>query len=190
MFGTIPISGTVSMPAMGMMMQMMGMMNFHQAHMQMMMGAMMSDEMMEDTADIPPSPNQQVTVHDMGPQVMPFDLSRTTHIFEMTESGGVQQVIAKDPGDDAQIALIQQHIQHEAMQFRAGDFSDPASLHGADMPGLEELAGGAAQIKIEYMALPNGAQITFTTQDLHLITAIHRWFGAQLSDHGADATYR
>ena len=138
----------------------------------------------------PPLANQQAMVHDMGYQVMPFDLSQTTHIFEMTESGGVQQVIAKDPGDNAQIILIQQHLQHEAMRFRAGDFSDPTSLHGGDMPGVKELARGAAQIKIEYTALPNGAQITFATQDLQLITAIHRWFGAQLSDHGSDATYR
>jgi hypothetical protein len=108
----------------------------------------------------------------------------------MTESGGVQQVMAKDPGDKAQIALIQQHLQHEVMRFSAGDFSDPTLLHGSDMPGVEELAGSATQLKIEYTALPNGAQITFTTQNLHLITAIHRWFGAQLSDHGSDATYR
>lgn len=137
-----------------------------------------------------PQANPQDTVHDMGSQVMPFDLSQTTHIFEMTESGGIQQVIADDPGDDAQIALIQQHIQHEAMRFSSGDFSDPSSLHGDDMPGLKELAAGAAQIKIEFAALPEGAQITFTTEDLRLITAIHRWFGAQLSDHGSDATYR
>jgi len=137
-----------------------------------------------------PVTSQQAMVHDMGAQVMPFDLSQTTHIFEMTESGGIQQVVAKDPGDTAQIALIQQHIQHEAMLFSAGDFTDPSSLHGDTMPGVKELSAGAAQVKIEYMALPNGAQITFTTQDIHLITAIHRWFGAQLSDHGADATYR
>lgn len=138
----------------------------------------------------PPPANQQAMVHDMGRQVMPFDLSQTSHIFEMTESGGVQQVIAKDPGDNAQITLIQQHILHEAMRFSAGDFSDPTSLHGGDMPGVNELARDAAQLKIEYTALPNGAQITFTTQDLQLITAVHRWFGAQLSDHESDATYR
>ncbi|MBI5300629.1 MAG: hypothetical protein HY868_00715 [Chloroflexi bacterium] len=126
----------------------------------------------------------------MGSQVMPFDLSQTKHIFEMTQSGGIQQVIAKDPSDSAQIALIRQHIQHEVMRFSTGDFSDPTSLHGGDMLGVKDLAVGVAQIKIEYMALPNGAQITFTTQDLRLITAIHRWFGAQLSDHGSDATYR
>lgn len=137
-----------------------------------------------------PQANRQVMVHDMGSQVMPFDLGETTHIFEMTESGGIQQVIADDPSDDAQIALIQQHIQHEAMRFSSGDFADPSSLHGGDMPGIKELAAGAAQIKVTYTVLPDGAQITFTTQDLRLITAIHRWFGAQLSDHGSDATYR
>lgn len=99
-------------------------------------------------------------------------------------------MIARDPSDKEQIALIQQHLQHEAMQFRKGHFSDPASLHGADMTGIKALASSASRVKIEYAPLPNGAQITFTTQDLHLITAIHRWFGAQLSDHGSDATYR
>lgn len=137
-----------------------------------------------------PQSNRQTAVHDMSSEVMPFDLGKTTHIFEMTESGGVQQVIANDPNDSAQIALIQQHIQHEVMQFNSGDFSDPTSLHGGDMPGVKELSAGVAQIKIEYSALPDGAQITLTTQDSRLITAIHRWFGAQLSDHGSDATYR
>ena len=129
-------------------------------------------------------------VHEMGHRVMPFELSKTQHIFTMTDNGGVQQVIVKDPSDKEQIALIQEHLQHLATEFGAGDFSTPASLHGADMPGLKELAAGAARVKIEYAALPNGGQITFTTDDLHLVTAIHRWFGAQLSDHGADATYR
>jgi hypothetical protein len=86
--------------------------------------------------------------------------------------------------------LIQQHIQHEVMLFSTGDFSDPSSLHSSEMPGVKELTAGAAQIKIEYAALPAGAQITFTTEDFRLVTAIHRWFGAQLSDHGSDATYR
>src|SRR3972149_3638225 len=137
-----------------------------------------------------PKTGEEAMVDDMGSQVMPFDLSLTTHIFEMTESGGIQQVIADDPNNSAQIGLIQQHIRHEAMRFSQGDFSDPTSLRGADMPGVQDLAAGAAQITVEYTALPNGAQITFTTQDLPLITAIHRWFGAQLSDHGSDATYR
>jgi hypothetical protein len=129
----------------------------------------------------------QEHVHQMAPRVMPFDMSKTVHIFKMTESGGVQRVIAKDPGATDQIALIQQHLQHEAERFQHGDYSDPAMLHGADMPGLKDLQAGASRIKISYAALPSGAEITFETTDLHLLTALHRWFGAQLSEHGADA---
>ena len=135
-------------------------------------------------------PDRQSTVHDMGQEVMPFNLGQTTHIFEMTDIGGIQEVIADNPDDTAQVQLIQQHIQHEVALFRSGDFSDPTSLHGTEMPGVKELAAGVKNIEIHYVELPAGAQITFATSDLKLITALHRWFGAQLSDHGSDATYR
>lgn len=130
---------------------------------------------------------RQAMVHDMGSQVMPFDLDKTSHVFEMTDTGGVQRVIVKDLSDTDQIALVQQHLQYEAMQFRTGIFDDPASIHGTDMPGLHALAAGAAKINVEYTALPDGAQIAYITQDPQLITALHQWFGAQLSDHGHDA---
>ncbi len=130
---------------------------------------------------------KQEHVHQMAHSVMPFDMSKTLHIFKMTESGGVQRVIARDPGDTDQIALIQQHLRLEAERFQQGDYSDPASLHGTEMPGLQALRAGASEINISYTALPAGAMITFKTTDLHLLTAIHRWFGAQLSEHGVDA---
>lgn len=129
----------------------------------------------------------QERVHQMSHNVMPFDMSKTMHIFKMTESGGVQRVVARDPSDSDQIALIKQHLKHEAERFQRGDYSDPAMLHGKDMPGLKELRAGASDIKVSYAELSAGAEITFKTADLHLLTAIHRWFGAQLSEHGADA---
>lgn len=130
---------------------------------------------------------QQEHVHHMSHSVMPFDMAKTTHIFKMTESGGVQRVIITNKGDADQIALIQQHLHLEAERFQHGDYSDPASLHGADMPGLKELQTGAHLVKVSYTPLPEGAEIVFETNDLHLLTALHRWFGAQLSEHGADA---
>ena len=129
----------------------------------------------------------QEQVHQMAHGVMPFDMSKTVHIFKMTETGGIQRVIAKDPGSLDQVALIRQHLQHEAARFQDGDFSDPVKLHGAAMPGLSELQAGASHIKVSYAPLPEGAEMTFETMDLHLLTALHRWFGAQLSEHGADA---
>jgi hypothetical protein len=129
-------------------------------------------------------------IHEMGSQVMPFDLHKTKHVFQMTDSGGIQQVIVRDQKDSDQLPLIHQHLHHEAMRFAGGDFSDPTKLHGENIPGIRELEASASQIKITYSELPNGAQLTFVTSDIHLITAIHRWFGAQLSDHGSDAAYR
>jgi len=126
-------------------------------------------------------------VHQMAHSVIPFGVQQTINIFKMTESGGMQRVIAKDPGATDQIALIQLHLQHEAEKFQHGDYSAPAILHSADMPGLEDLEKGASRIKVSYVALPSGAEITFETIDLHLSTAVHRWFGAQLSKRGADA---
>ena len=130
---------------------------------------------------------RQEHVHQMAHSVMPFDISKTVHIFKMTESGGVQRVITKDPSATDQIPLIQQHLRQEAERFQHGDYSDPATLHGSDMPGLKDLQAGASRIRVSYVALSSGAEITFETTDLHLLTALHRWFGAQLSEHGADA---
>jgi hypothetical protein len=105
----------------------------------------------------------------------------------MTESGGVERVVVKDRSHAGQVLLIRQHLRKEAERFQHGDDSDPATLHGAGIPGLRDLQLGARRVKVSYSDLPDGAQITFKTADPHLLTAIHRWFGAQLSEHGADA---
>ncbi len=137
------------------------------------------------------SPTQAETpqqhVHHMSHSVMPFEMSRTMHVFAMTETGGVLRVIARDPRDADQISLIQQHLKNEAERFQRGDYSDPATLHGKDMPGLEALQAGASHIEVAYTDISAGGEIRFSTSDLHLLTAIHRWFGAQLSEHGSDA---
>jgi hypothetical protein len=130
---------------------------------------------------------KQERIHEMGQTVMPFDLARTMHIFRMTDTGGVQSVVVKDANDKDQIRLIRQHLRHEAAAFERGDYADPKSLHGATMPGVSELEGNHAEVAVSYSELPLGAALTFTTRDQHLVTTIHRWFGAQLSEHGADA---
>lgn len=69
----------------------------------------------------------------LGASVMPFDLSRSTHVFAPTADGGTQQVISKD-GDPAQIGLIRAHLRKEAAAFARGDYGDPALIHGQAMP--------------------------------------------------------
>ena len=123
----------------------------------------------------------------MSHQVMPFEMSKTVHVFKMTTSGGIQQVLVRDPGDTDQIALIRRHLRHEAQRFQRGDYADPARLHGAGMPGLAELSANPSKVNVSYAEVPAGAKIIFETKDLSMLTAIHRWFGAQLSEHGSDA---
>lgn len=132
-------------------------------------------------------PDRQQAVADRGAEVMPFDLDVTTHRFEPSGAGGVETVIADDPSDSEQIGLIQQHLREEAAAFARGDFSDPAQIHGKEMPGLATLEANADQIGIQYRSLGDGAEIRFTTDDPILVTAIHDWFAAQTSDHGAHA---
>lgn len=135
-------------------------------------------------ADTPPS--HQAIVDQRSKEVMPFDLNRTMHVFTPTKDGGVQSVVVHD-GDRNQIGLVRSHLQAEAAAFARGDFADPASIHGAAMPGLAELRAGAGHVAVTYAELPNGARITYKTSDPKLIVAIHDWFAAQVHDHGAHA---
>ena len=77
---------------------------------------------------------------------MPFDLARTTHFFDDTPSGGIETITANDPRDTRQTALIRSHLTAEAKRFGHGDFSDPAQIHGQEMPGLVELARAGRQV--------------------------------------------
>ena len=132
---------------------------------------------------------RQEEVAVKGVRVMPFDLEQTTHVFQKLDDGGLQKVVVKEPSNKKQISLIQSHLKEESGKFRKGDFSDPAKIHGTDMPGLNELKAGAKQIDIRYTSLPDGAQVRYTTKDPKLVAALHRWFDAQLSDHGHHATH-
>ncbi|MEJ2723355.1 MAG: aspartate carbamoyltransferase [Deltaproteobacteria bacterium] len=127
---------------------------------------------------------RQEEVAKRGAEVMPFSLERTLHIFTKTKGGGVQQVIVKDPSDTRQIKLIREHLSMISKEFAQGNFSDPASIHGSNMPGLKELEKARpGQLRIEYRELPDGAQIAYSSASSDLIDAIHRWFDAQLADH-------
>lgn len=117
-------------------------------------------------------------------EVMPFDLTRTTHTFTNTDDGGVETVVVNDPTDGRNLALIRSHLVREAARFRTGDYSDPARIHGMDMPGLEELEAGATRVEVTYTEVPDGAQITYSSTEPALAAAIHSWFERQVADHG------
>jgi hypothetical protein len=133
--------------------------------------------------------SRQDEVAQRGAEVMPFDLDATTHRFDPTDDGLEQTVVADDPGDGEQVALIRQHLADEAERFRTGDYSDPAAIHGDAMPGLAELEAGAAAVDVELTDVADGARLTFTTSDPALVDALHRWGAAQTMDHADHADH-
>ncbi len=116
-------------------------------------------------------------------QVMPFDLSRTTHTFTQTPQGGVEKVEVNEPSDTRDRDLIRAHLKIEAENFRQGNYSDPAKIHGMDMPGVNEMEQGVTRIKVVYAQTAAGAQITYTATEPALVSALHAWFDRQTSDH-------
>ncbi len=116
--------------------------------------------------------------------VMPFDLQQTRHTFTKTADGGVQRIVTKAAGDTRNQGLIRSHLQVEAQNFRKGDYSDPAKIHGMHMAGTDLLAQGASRVHVAYAEVAGGAQIRYATNDRALVGALHDWFDRQTMDHG------
>lgn len=134
------------------------------------------------------APKQTDEMRQRTQQVVPYALGQTLQTFTKTVHGGVQHVIAKSSDNSQQIKLIQTHLLKIANEFRKGDFSATERIHGADMPGLAQLKTAKTDdIKFDYEALPNGAQIHYSTEYPQFDQALHEWFDAQISDHGDTA---
>jgi hypothetical protein len=131
---------------------------------------------------------RQAEVAWRGADVMPFSLAATTHVFTRTDDGGTQRVVARDSADAAQVRLVRQHLRQLETQFRKRDFSGPAHIHGNDMPGLARLRmARPGEVAIAYSEVAGGAVLSYRSTNPELVAALHQWFDAQLSDHGADA---
>lgn len=135
-----------------------------------------------------PHGQRQADVAQRGRDVMPFNLAATTHIFPKTALGGVQQVVVKNVSDAEQVRLTRLHLREIRDQFLKGDFSGPTRIHGQEMPGLAALkAARPGQIVIAYADLKHGAELSYATANVGLVSALHQWFDVQLADHGKDA---
>lgn len=131
--------------------------------------------------------HRQHMIHSESHLVMPFDMNKVTHYFIKTDTGGILMIKTKNAGDTAQTSLIVSHLKKEYKLFSNADFRDPKTLHGVDMPGLKVLSESKGKFKVEFKKLSDGAQLTFTSENPEIQDAIHKWFDAQLKDHGSDA---
>ena len=126
-------------------------------------------------------------VAQRGAEVMPFDLDATTHRFIKAPDGGRQIVVADAEDDRRQVRLIRLHLREEARAFARGDFDDPASIHGAEMAGLDTLRTAGSKLDIRLEDRADGAELIYRTTDAAVRRALHNWFDAQVSDHGGHA---
>lgn len=130
---------------------------------------------------------RQAMIHERGSTVMPFNLSKTTHVFNKTQSGGVQRITVDKDSNGQDEQQIRSHMEIIAEEFEHGNFTDPATLHGESMPGLATLQERHNSLNVMYREVEGGAQITYASQDDVVVRAVHDWFDAQLRDHGSDA---
>ena len=134
------------------------------------------------------NPKQVDEVQQRTQQVVPYSLDQTQMTFTKTVHGGVQHVVVKSADNTQQIKLIQENLLKMANDFRNGDFSVTEHIHGGTMPGLAQIKKAETDdIKYEYKALPNGAQIHYSTEYPLYVQALHEWFDAQMSEHGNEA---
>ncbi|WNB78065.1 aspartate carbamoyltransferase [Methylomonas koyamae] len=117
-----------------------------------------------------------------------YSPDNTVQTFSKTVHGGVQHVVVKAGADAKLTDAIQAHLRQLAGAFASGDFSATERIHGAAMPGLATLKSAKPdEIRYQYRALPNGAQIHYSSEYPQLVQALHEWFDAQTSAHGAAA---
>lgn len=131
------------------------------------------------------SPQHLADVQRHRQQLVPYAADQALETFSKTVHGGVMHVISKTADDVKQIKLIQDHLLKMTEDFSKGDFSGTEQMHGMDMPGLQQLKTAKTDdIRYEYKALPNGAQIHFSTEYPQYVQALHEWMDAQMKDHG------
>ncbi|MEC4748093.1 aspartate carbamoyltransferase [Methylomicrobium sp. Wu6] len=131
------------------------------------------------------SPQRMENVEHRREELVPYAADKTLETFSKTVHGGVMHVIAKTADDSKQVQLIQNYLRQIADAFGKGDFSSSEKMHGANMPGLQQLKTAKTDdIRFEYKGLPNGAQIHFSTEYPQYVQALHEWLDAQIKDHG------
>lgn len=105
----------------------------------------------------------------------PFNRHDSTQVFQENQSGGIQQIVAKDPNDKALIAAIRSYLEAEAERFGNGDYSGP-------LKGVRYLkVVKPDHIGIIYRNVPAGAAIDYVGRDVAAVDAIHKWLDAEIS---------
>jgi hypothetical protein len=138
----------------------------------------------DETATHALSDSAFAALQDRGHTTMGVDQYTSTHRFDDLPDGGRIE-LQRDQDDPEGVAQIRAHLQHIAAAFKTGDFSDPAVVHGHEMPGTDVMAQKKDGITYTYAPLPRGGEVRIRTQDPEALRAIHAFLAAQRGEHRA-----
>jgi len=107
----------------------------------------------------------------------------STHAFPILADGGAIELRANRAEDKETVAMIRTHLQKIVDQFRGGDFSTPAFVHGYPPGGVDEMTRLRDKIVYRYESLPTGGRIRITTKNAEALAAVHEFLRFQVTEH-------
>jgi hypothetical protein len=99
------------------------------------------------------------------------------------QDGGVIQVEANSAQDKSNRDLIRTHLAQIAHAFKAGDFSDPISVHDQIPTGVPELQRLKAEIRYRFEETPQGGRLPISTGNKRALAPIHEFTRFQIREH-------
>ena len=126
-------------------------------------------------------------LQERGETAMGVDQYTSTHRFDMLPDGARIE-LQRDSGDSAGVETIRAHLLEIRDAFAAGDFSTPAFVHDATVPGTDVLAARRDLIRYTYRDLPRGGELRITTRDPEALAALRAFVDFQRQDHRAGGT--
>jgi len=127
--------------------------------------------------------DQHAAMMKRGDAGMGFSHDKTTHHFLLLKDGGMIQVSANDPKDEASRDHIRMHLSHVAQMFSEGSFNIPMFIHDTTPPGVPIMERLRSDIHYTYQQTDAGGKIMIQTANQQALDAVHQFLRFQISEH-------
>lgn len=108
-------------------------------------------------------------------------MDASTHHYMVLPNGVDMTMTATTPEDAATIAAIRQHMEQEALRFRAGDFSDDMQMLSADTQA--QLLAKRDALTVTVVSDATGSTIQIRSDDTTVVTLLTTWATQMSAEH-------
>jgi uncharacterized membrane protein len=120
---------------------------------------------------------------ERGNIAMGFNQNKIIHHFIATPTGGEIMMVALNSSDNDTIKQIRIHVIDIQKEFSKGNFTKPFFIHAQQVPGTELTTEKKDLLKYSILEVKNGSALLLTTNNQHLIGAIHQFIAFQTGQH-------